>query len=400
MKLPMKLPGRPRVLVLADVPSPHQNVFFDAVSDLGEVELEVTFCRRTMPGRAWSGQGPARARSIFLPEFSVGGVPTNPTLVAHLLRRRGHLPFVLGYYLPGLLAAGLTLGALGRPWVFWMDALQPLRKTGPWLKRLSARRARKWYLDRATAFLSTGEKGRAALLEAGVPPERAFEIPFVVDADWIRSSVDAAGPQRERIRQDLGVPADGRLLLFVGQLIRRKGIDLLIQADTGLPDDIRRRLHVLLIGDGEDKATFEAQVQSTGAAHRFHFLPNLDISLLPVYWAACDALVLPSRFDAWGVVVDEALTAGLPVLGTEACGAVVDRVRADVNGWRYAAEDFAGLRHHLSSIVDLAPLTLEQMSQAARASMDPFSPRAMARKFTEVVTATNQLALGRVPICS
>src|SRR5207302_2775254 len=98
-----------KATVLADVPSPHQNVFFDAVARLGEVDLEVIFCRRTMPGRAWSGEGPRVARHRF------GGLsfPTDT------------IPIVVGYYLPPLLAAGLLLGALRRRWIFWTDTLPP-----------------------------------------------------------------------------------------------------------------------------------------------------------------------------------------------------------------------------------------------------------------------------------
>ncbi len=384
----MRLPERPRALVLADVPSPHQNVFFDAITDLGEVELEVTFCRRTMPGRAWSGEGPARTKTVFLPELSIGPLPTNPSLLPHLLARPHHLPFVIGYYLPGLLAAGLMLGALGRRWVFWMDALQPLREEGPWLKRAAARASREWFLERATTFLSTGNKGRQALLEAGVPSERAFEIPFVVDSDWIHSSVTEARVQRDEVRREVGAPRDATVLLFVGQMIRRKGIDTLIEAAAGLPGDLRVRLHVLLIGDGEDKPRFQELAAQRGLQDRFHFLPNLDIRELPRYWAASDALVLPSRFDAWGVVVDEALTAGLPVLGSDACGAVVDRVIPNVNGWRFPAGDVAGLRSELSKLLALDPERLREMAGAARDSMEPFSPKAMARKFTQVVEAT------------
>ncbi len=68
-----------------------------------------------MPGRAWSGEGPRLARHEVLPALAVGGIPTNPTLPARLLRESARLPVVIGYYLPGMLAAGLLLGALRRP---------------------------------------------------------------------------------------------------------------------------------------------------------------------------------------------------------------------------------------------------------------------------------------------
>jgi glycosyltransferase involved in cell wall biosynthesis len=383
--------SRARVLIVADVPSPHQNVFYDAIANRRELELEVLFCRRTMPGRAWSGAGPRSARHVFCSEWALAGIPINPTLLPRLLASPHDVTFVNGYYLPALWEAGLWLGLARRPWVFWMDALTPLAQRGPYLKRLLARSARQWYLAHATAFLSTGAKGRRALLEAGVAPDRVFEIPFVVDADGIHRAI--AVENREAIRRRLGIDATHRLLLFVGQMIRRKGVDLLIEAVAGLQDEERRRLRLLLIGDGADKSAFEAAVEVAGLRRQFQFLPNLDISVLPPYWAASDALVLPSRFDAWGVVVDEALTAGLPVIGSDACGAVVDRITPERNGWVFPSEDVAGLRQAIAGLVTRETGDLQRMASAARESMEPFSPDRMAEKFAMVVRETQRLAV-------
>ena len=90
--------------------------------------------------------------------------------------------------------------------------------------------ARQWYLRHATAFLSTGSKGRAALLAEGVPEARAFEVPFVVDVDWIASAVQGASSSRATVRGRLGVPDTAWLLLFIGRMLRRKGVDLPIEA--------------------------------------------------------------------------------------------------------------------------------------------------------------------------
>ena len=383
---------RPKALVVADVPSPHQNVFFDAIAELGEVDLEVVFCRRFAPGRAWSGAGPKSARHEFLPEFRARGLPLNPTLVKRLAGDHERLPFLIGYYLPGMLAAGLYLGSTRRRWAFWTDTLEPQQKSlVP--SKVVGRLARRWFLGRSTGVLTTGERGRQALLANGVSEERAFEIPFVIDQAWIESAVDRERPNRDHIRHKFDIPSDARLLLFVGQLIRRKGIDLLLEAIADLPS--KTNLHLIVVGDGPELPALKALVHRQALDTHVHFLPNTYNSELPPLWAAADAFVLPSRFDAWPVVVVEALTAGLPVIGSDACGSVVDRVQEGHSGWVFRREDVDALRAKLLGFLQLPVSDLHDMRRQARDRMRSFSPLAMAKRFTDVTRALRELPVRR-----
>ncbi len=369
-----------RATVVADVPSPHQNVFFDAVARLGEVDLEVLFCRRVMPGRAWSGEGPRLARHRFLRKASIRGVPTNPTLVPELLAAPERLPFLIGYYLPALLSAGLLLGALGRPWVFWTDTLPPPTRGEP----LYRRAARRWFLSRSTLCLTTGEAGRAALLQHGVARERTQVLPFVVDHAWIQGAVDPLS--RDEVRTALGIAPGVRALLFVGQMIRRKGIDVLLDALLLLQKMPGPRPLLLAVGDGAELPDFRAQATRLGLDDSVRFIPAMDNAALPRLWAAADAFVLPSRFDAWPVVVVEALVAGLPVIGTDACGSVRDLV-TPLSGFVARAGDVLSLAEALRAAMGADLLAMRPAARAAVAALDPAT---VARDFTRVVEAAQR----------
>ena len=371
-----------KATIVADVPSPHQNVFFDAVARLGEVDLEVLFCRRTMPGRAWSGEGPRLARHRFLLKASVRSVPTNPTLVPELLAAPERTPLLIGYYLPAMLGAGLALGALRRPWIFWTDTLPAASARDPLGRRL----ARRFFLDRSTLCLTTGEAGRAALLSHGVARERTAVLPFVVDHAFIQREVGRQ--DRAAVRASLGLAPGARALLFVGQMIRRKGVDVLLDALALLQKSEGAVPALLLLGEGADLAEFKSQAGRLGLGEQVRFLPYVDNAQLPKFWAAADAFVLPSRFDAWPVVVVEALLAGLPVVGTDACGSVRDLV-TPANGFVARAGDVLSLAEALRAAAtrDLAPLAVE-----ARRSVAHLAPDAVARDFTRVLEQAERLS--------
>jgi glycosyltransferase involved in cell wall biosynthesis len=375
-----------RATVVADVPSPHQNVFFDAVARLGEVDLEVLFCRRVMPGRAWSGEGPRVARHRFLRKASIRGVPTNPTLVPELLAAPERLPLLIGYYLPAMLSAGLALGALGRPWIFWTDTLPAPAPAFPHQaskEPLYRRAARSWFLSRSTLVLTTGEAGRKALLQHGVARERTQVLPFVVDHGWIQGAVDPLS--RDEVRAALGIAPGVRALLFVGQMIRRKGIDVLLDALLLLQKMPGPRPLLLAVGDGAELPDFRAQATLLGLDETVRFIPGMDNAALPRFWAAADAFVLPSRFDAWPVVVVEALVAGLPVIGTDLCGSVRDLV-TPAAGFVARAGDVLSLAEALRAAMGADLLAMRPAARAAAAALDPAR---VARDFTRVIEAAH-----------
>jgi glycosyltransferase involved in cell wall biosynthesis len=325
----------------------------------------------------------------MLREATVAGWPTNPTLVPQLLRDSKALPILIGYYLSAMALSGLALGALRRPWVFWTDTLKPPGESRATpLQQAIAGRTRRWFLDRSTACLTTGEVGRRSLLKNGVADSRIFSLPFVVDADWIRSSVDAKRPEREAIRASLGVPPDQKLLLYVGQIVELKRLDLLIDALSELRKKGVGGIGVLLVGEGPAVPELKEQVARLQLGDIVRFRPAQRNVELPGLWAATDCFVIPSRQDAWPVVVVEALTAGLPVLGSTGCGSVVDRVKPGETGWIFKNGELADLVEKLEAIVACDFPKLRAMGDSARASMEEWSPRAMAQQFTKIVEGT------------
>jgi glycosyltransferase involved in cell wall biosynthesis len=150
----------------------------------------------------------------------------------------------------------------------------------------------------------SGRYGGARFFSAcGYPVDRIVPFIHVVDST----------PE-----QHLAVQRDHKEILYVGQLIARKRVDLLLQAFSQL-DLPSARLRV--IGQGAEAQSLQQLAAQLGVTERVSFSPGLPNAETVAAMAAADVLVLPSRFDGWGAVVNEALMVGTPVICSDRCGA-------------------------------------------------------------------------------
>jgi glycosyltransferase involved in cell wall biosynthesis len=157
------------------------------------------------------------------------------------------------------------------------------------------------------------------LEEAGIPADRRTIIPSAVDPDRT-----TAQRSRESVRASLGTPGDEPVLLVVCALVRRKGVDVLLQAMLCLEEEGLRPV-LWIAGDGPERRALEDQAQRLGVTDRVRFLGSRpDVGDL---LGACDVFVLASRREGLGVAALEAMAAGRPVVASAVgglCDAVVE----------------------------------------------------------------------------
>lgn len=166
------------------------------------------------------------------------------------------------------------------------------------------------------------------------PGKPVFNIPYFCDLKPFQAARAVA---KEKQTVDV---------LFSGQMIDRKGVDVLIEAFLKV-GPVHPTLRLLLLGDGPERERLAATVP-VALRDRVLFLGHKEPSDLPHVFAAADIFCLPSRHDGWGVVVNEALGAGLPILVSDAVGAGRDLVRTAENGFVTVAGDAAALADRLA----------------------------------------------------
>ncbi len=242
-------------------------------------------------------------------------------------------------------------------------------------------------LRRASAFLAIGRRNRAFYEEHGVEPSRVFFVPYAVDNERFRRSAEEAAVRREELRAELGLEAGRPVLLYASKLIERKRPELLFDAYRSLSPDGRREPepYLLYAGEGTLRGRLERRAAATGWS-TVRFLGFRNQTELPALYDLCDAFVLPSVFETWGLVVNEAMNAARPIVASDGVGAVADLVRDGETGWTFPKDDAGALAERLRALL-ADPAAARAMGERARDVVGAYSFEAGQRGLLEALAA-------------
>ncbi|BBC73668.1 glycoside hydrolase [Altererythrobacter sp. B11] len=290
-----------------------------------------------------------RPRFTLIP--AVGG-PFNPRMIVRAvlpLAQRLHAlaPFDLvdaQFFYPDGPAAARIAAVLGLP----LSIKARGADISHWGHKAYALRKMRHAAEQANGLLAVSEALARDMAALGLPRDKITVHYTGLD----RSSFRPLGRQRSRMRLaddlKLAIPDGAPLLACVGALIPRKGQGLVIRALTRLPS-----AHLILVGDGPDRATLQAQANQAGLGDRVHFLGLLDHTTLPTVLSAADAMVLPSVSEGLANAWVEALACGAPLVITEAGGA--REVVTTPQAGRIVSRDADGIAGAVRDLLDDPP---------------------------------------------
>lgn len=215
-------------------------------------------------------------------------------------------------------------------------------------------------LERADAIVATSEAYVASSPFLRPHRQRVNVIPLGVDLSPFRELNTA---QAQALRQRHAAPhPDWPVVLFVGRLRYYKGLDVLLRAVAPVPD-----VWVWVVGRGPMEETWRRLARELGIAHRVRFWGDVPEETLPLVYAAADLFVLPAtqRAEAFGLVLVEAMAAGLPVISTELGTGTSTVNQHGETGLVVPPRDVEALRAAVRWLLD-HPLERKRMGQAAR----------------------------------
>ncbi|HEY9708659.1 MAG TPA: glycosyltransferase family 4 protein [Oculatellaceae cyanobacterium] len=236
--------------------------------------------------------------------------------------------------------------------------------------------------DSAIAY---GTLNRQHLLSHGFHPRQLGLSYFCVPDRFQSLGLEEKQRLRATLRRQMGFSDQQTVILFCGKLISKKNPELLIEAVTKIPETERHRLGLLYVGSGFLAEKLQSMVANLSEL-KVHFAGFKNQQELPPYYLAADLMVLPSRRqgEVWGLVVNEALQAGLPCIVTDAVGCAVDF--ADFPDFQVIPEnDPISLAEVITKVMD-RPREFERYHPL----MKEFSEERSAQKITDFLLSLSR----------
>lgn len=336
---------RPRVLYVEVIPTPYRAPLLTRIAAELDHDMEVVFCDRPRSFRSWGELAlPFPHRFLRSVGVKVPGSPSDrqtfaPGVVLHLLRTRPAALVAPGWFDPTVLLAICTARLLRIPYVIASEshARRPRSRTAPVFRALIAGPV----VRSAAAVMATGTLARDYAIGLGADPERTFIRPNACDVDAVAAAARSAREDGSAAALRRELAGDLPLVCYVGRLVAIKGVDVLLAALATL----RRRgreVACVIAGDGPERASLMKQAHALELDH-VTFLSEVRPEDLPRVYEAADVSCLPSLDEPWGVVVNESLSTGTPVVVSAVVGAGPDLVVEGATGAVAPAGDPEGL---------------------------------------------------------
>ena len=332
-----------RVALLTEIISPYRiSVFNELAADV-RIELDVLFFSETEARRSWRVPWEKiRFRHRVLPglliahRYQGGPIFLNPSVLIALWRGKYQAIICFGYHHPTIWLALLWCRFSRARALLWSESTRrDARSTSALIKRV-----KRHLVGRFDSFVAAGKSQVDYLYYLGAPAEKISVAPDSVDSDFFTTQTQICRVRRAEIKRSLGL--QGPILLYVGRLLDAKGIPELLAAFEQVVS--QQQATLFLVGDGPDRYRYQELCRNRELTPvRFEgFRPQEE---LPRYYGIADVFIFPTHSDPWGLVLNEAMCAGLPIICSTAAGAAADLVRPGQNGFVHEPEDIETLRH-------------------------------------------------------
>lgn len=279
--------------------------------------------------RAWGWQV-SYAKKMNGGVFDQKFIHITPGFLWHLLRFRPDA--VISNEMGFRSVVALAYGTVFRKpvWIWWGGTLHSERNTGRVRKAL--RKAVTWWADH---WVTYGQTSTEYLLSLGVKRERILQSQNAIDEDRFKGNVEPAWTIQPK-----------PVVLHVGQFIERKGIGSLLEAAAALQKQ-GCEFSLLLVGSGRDRLTIQQRAEALSLKNTY-FQPAQPPDKMPSVYRSADLLVFPTLEDVWGLVANEAVLSGIPVLCSKYAGCAPELFRPENI---FAPEDLTEFSHKLREAI-------------------------------------------------
>lgn len=365
-----------KTVILTEIIAPYRIPVFNALARRGEMDLHVIFLAETDKRlRQWHiYTDEIRFSYEVLPSWrwraGKHGLLVNRGVWSALNAASPKTILCGGYNYPASWESLWWARRHGTHFVLWTESNQrDLRSGGAaveWLKR--------YFVNSCNAFVVPGKSSFAYLRSFGVNEQVIVTAPNAVDNIFFAAKSENTRTHAIEFRQKLKLPS--RFILFVGRLVPEKGIFDLLEAYGKLETSLRSEVGLVFAGDGisREELTRRAKEIRPGTVCFRGFAQREELAGL---YALAETLVLPTQSDPWGLVVNEAMACGLPIIVSDVAGCSADLVEDGWNGYIVPPRNSEKLSVAINSLLR-QPEIRQRMSAHSLERIRKYSPEACA----------------------
>ena len=290
----------------------------------------------------------------------------NPTFPLRLIREHYDVVISGGWLDFACQAAFFISKITGKPYIIWSESTT----YEPGLLRWISLPLVKLVVRHSDACIAAGKRAKEYFNCLGADEKKVFTALYTVDIDYFRRVSQLTRKEKCEMKRCLGIRTK-KVILYVGRLIESKGVKYLLEAY----DELRKEcddVSLLILGHGYQEEELQELCQSQNIPDVCFVVDHVEMDEMPKFYSLADLFVLPSRRDTWGLVLNEAMACGLPVITTRKVGASVDLVREGVNGHIVAEENAGELYGAIKEIIIDSSLR-EKMGQESSRLIQRFS---------------------------
>ncbi len=379
-----------KLVIITEIISPYRIPLFNALAQHPDVDLHVVFLAETDPGlRKWHVYKHESQFSYqVLPSWRkrIGGYHAllNIGIGGALSSARPDVILCGGYNYVASWQALWWARVHRVPFLLWSESnLQDMRNGHPVVEML-----KREFLQKCSGFVVPGKSAQEYLLAHKMKQDIVFTAVNAVDNDFFASAAARARQDAARLRIELGLP--DRYFLFAGRLVREKGVFELLSAYATLEDRIREQIGLVFAGDGGSRKALEVEAVSVSPGV-IRFVGFAQREQLATYYALAEMLILPTYTDTWGLVVNEAMACGLPVILSQAAGSAADLVTDAWNGQLVRPRDVSSLASAMRKFFNNRDLCARMGIRSLKRVAD-YSPGAWSAGIARMVKAAGELS--------
>jgi glycosyltransferase involved in cell wall biosynthesis len=372
-----------RVVILTEIIAPYRIPVFNALAARDDVDPHIIFFSETDPSlRQWRVyKEEIRFSYEVLPSWRRRLGRYNILVnrgVRSALRHAAPAAIVCGGY--SYLAswqAALWAKRNGIPLLLWSESTaQDMRR-----KHVLVEGMKRFFRSWCRAFVAAGTASRSYLIALGAHEASVFIAPDAVDVRLYAEQSEKARVNANQIRIQHGLPS--QYFLYVGRHVEEKGVFDLLAAYVRLDENTRSRIGLVFVGDGPARADLVQRASKMGSGG-VKFYGWVHRERISEFYALAEALIFPTYSDPWGLVVNEAMASGLPIVASDAAGCVPDLVHQGKNGFRFRPRDIDGLAHAMRMICDQPDLAT-RMGSTSFEMIQSYTPEICAAGLMEAV---------------